>query len=540
MASSAGYRNPECHFLNFAYDQHHTSSLTVLVNSVRFHITADGKKWKKDSGKGAKLAELYEKLISALKEEDDLRYTKPCSKANLRSGSSQDSGHGTSDSEAAEDQDSAVDVKENKPDPKFVDESKEDPDAAIRKWLLTPFGSIFDEQAPKSDKQEGLSVQQWYERPTMFYSLSIDSGSLKAEEEEVTEQKEKIMSDMIPRLYAPKWMRDYDIPWCQASDLKVLRESDDPEPFLPMLVNKGKEEFFLKIVDPSQSSPTKREVKLLKDIEKLGLHKKMRVPLIKSLVGYDNSKTEMVGFLLTAIDDPTPLTKLLDSDVSQERRDKFAKEAERMKGLLHENSIVWGDAKSDNFMVDKHDNLWIIDFGGSYTEGWVDPELMETVEGDNMGVERIVEALHDPDANTFDPEEDKTLPFAPGNQKDETAPEKTSSRKRKADSPAQDDATSETEPEQEQSSKRAKRLPKSSAKKPATQTDIEDAEVSDAEQDEISEDEEAYCVCGKPSSGEMIGCDNDDCKRQWFHFKCVGITKAPKSKKWYCDDCQKI
>lgn len=76
-----------------------------------------------------------------------------------------------------------------------------------------------------------------------------------------------------------------------------------------------------------------------------------------------------------------------------------------------------GQAKADNLMVDKNDDLWIIDFGGSYTAGWVDPELMETVEGDDMGVDRIVNALHDPNANTWDAEEDKTLPFQPVEEK---------------------------------------------------------------------------------------------------------------------------
>jgi hypothetical protein len=41
-----------------------------------------------------------------------------------------------------------------------------------------------------------------------------------------------------------------------------------------------------------------------------------------------------------------------------------------------------------------------------YTEGWVDEELSETKAGDDMGVEKIVNALIDPDENTFDPEDE--------------------------------------------------------------------------------------------------------------------------------------
>ena len=47
-----------------------------------------------------------------------------------------------------------------------------------------------------------------------------------------------------------------------------------------------------------------------------------------------------------------------------------------------------------------------------------------------------------------------------------------------------------------------------------------------------------YCYCQSPYDevSEMIGCDSDDCKHEWFHFECVGIVIAPKGK-WFCPDC---
>ena len=47
-----------------------------------------------------------------------------------------------------------------------------------------------------------------------------------------------------------------------------------------------------------------------------------------------------------------------------------------------------------------------------------------------------------------------------------------------------------------------------------------------------------HCVCQKPQSGKMIGCDNPDCKIEWFHYNCMGIKRAPKGK-WYCSNCKK-
>lgn len=48
--------------------------------------------------------------------------------------------------------------------------------------------------------------------------------------------------------------------------------------------------------------------------------------------------------------------------------------------------------------------------------------------------------------------------------------------------------------------------------------------------------EPTYCFCNQVSFGKMVGCDGDDCKREWFHLLCIGFTHPPKGK-WYCDEC---
>ncbi len=53
----------------------------------------------------------------------------------------------------------------------------------------------------------------------------------------------------------------------------------------------------------------------------------------------------------------------------------------------------------------------------------------------------------------------------------------------------------------------------------------------------IDPDEPTYCLCDQVSYGEMIGCDNDACTIEWFHFNCVGLTTKPKGK-WYCPKCR--
>jgi hypothetical protein len=49
-------------------------------------------------------------------------------------------------------------------------------------------------------------------------------------------------------------------------------------------------------------------------------------------------------------------------------------------------------------------------------------------------------------------------------------------------------------------------------------------------------DEQLYCFCQQVSYGEMIACDGENCKNEWFHYECVGLNEPPKGV-WYCPDC---
>ncbi|KAL3465172.1 inhibitor of growth proteins N-terminal histone-binding-domain-containing protein [Aspergillus heterothallicus] len=63
-----------------------------------------------------------------------------------------------------------------------------------------------------------------------------------------------------------------------------------------------------------------------------------------------------------------------------------------------------------------------------------------------------------------------------------------------------------------------------------------DDEMDDDEEDEGNEDTRVYCTCRTVSHGDMVACDNENCKFEWFHWKCVGLTREPVGK-WYCPDC---
>lgn len=88
--------------------------------------------------------------------------------------------------------------------------------------------------------------------------------------------------------------------------------------------------------------------------------------------------------------------------------------------------------------------------------------------------------------------------------------------------------------------KKAKKTTQTSQKKRGTARKVErERSASPPEQKnlEIDPDEPTYCLCDEVSYGEMIGCDNDLCPIEWFHFNCVGLSGKPKGK-WFCPFCR--
>ena len=65
-----------------------------------------------------------------------------------------------------------------------------------------------------------------------------------------------------------------------------------------------------------------------------------------------------------------------------------------------------------------------------------------------------------------------------------------------------------------------------------------DGEGNKEEESPVLKLQPTYCLCGEGEHGQMIACDDPRCPREWFHYKCVGITREPKGK-WYCPDCVK-
>ena len=72
------------------------------------------------------------------------------------------------------------------------------------------------------------------------------------------------------------------------------------------------------------------------------------------------------------------------------------------------------------------------------------------------------------------------------------------------------------------------------------QADAYDVPASGGEHDPaaagVVEDTTPYCLCRRPTCGEMIGCDSATCEIEWFHLDCVRLKAAPTGN-WYCPQC---
>ncbi|XP_037031249.1 PHD finger protein ING1-like [Bradysia coprophila] len=59
-------------------------------------------------------------------------------------------------------------------------------------------------------------------------------------------------------------------------------------------------------------------------------------------------------------------------------------------------------------------------------------------------------------------------------------------------------------------------------------------EAASTEEEEY--DLDALCHCRSPEYGQMVECDDANCKIKWYHFDCVGLTKSPEGL-WFCPSC---
>ncbi|KAB5572201.1 hypothetical protein GE09DRAFT_1098671 [Coniochaeta sp. 2T2.1] len=267
-------------------------------------------------------------------------------------------------------------------------------DTDVFEWVTRPFELLFAELAPSpapSNNHANITVTlQEYLFPSFFiFALDVVDEKL---------QPRRIEAKKSPYSPSHVWLND-DLDdlekWTTLYDpAGVVLSFDNPEDALfkpprKVLIDDGQTACFFKpCYSPVQ---TKNELDAYKKMASANLDPHLRVCRLLGVVMDDNGS--VMGLLLTYIDHGgRTLSSNVDPDhPSASTRKRWMDQLEAALTELHKAGIVWGDVKAENVLVDREDNVWITDFGGGYTEGWVERQMAGTMEGDLAGMAKLRE-----------------------------------------------------------------------------------------------------------------------------------------------------
>ena len=195
--------------------------------------------------------------------------------------------------------------------------------------------------------------------------------------------------------FGMKIVNDMGLPQYSSKDIRVL-ETLVEYGYITQVSVEGKE-MCCKSGDGAFWHSIEREFDCLRKVARSHLANSIRVPRLLGLV--TSAETGMIIGILEEYIPTGTLSNLRELQyegmkASTERRKMWGAQVRETVDLLHDIGVIWGDGKPHNVLIHKEtDDAWVIDFGGGYTDGWVDEELMETLEGDEQAVGRILEFL---------------------------------------------------------------------------------------------------------------------------------------------------
>ena len=267
-------------------------------------------------------------------------------------------------------------------------------------WLSKPFEPLIGQLAPSSVVRLGneMPTLSQYLFPPHFV-CGIEATDEKLQPYQLSTQEHGWCSPIV--IVDDDFLSDLD-QWTQSyhpSDVKICYDRTEDiliKPPTKVIVDGGQDgpvAYFFKRFELS-FGPThaKKELTTCKEIAMA------QIPLppeawVCRLQGVVRDGNGLMGMLFTWIDKKGVLSRARAAQSSPPLRRRWATQIRESLEKLHQRGIIWGDAKADNILIDRDDNAWVIDFGGSYTLGWVDKEKDGTLEGDAQGLAKIMDIL---------------------------------------------------------------------------------------------------------------------------------------------------
>jgi serine/threonine protein kinase len=246
---------------------------------------------------------------------------------------------------------------------------------------------------PPTAKVQPVTLHSLLYPETIHLQFATVDGEAKILEQDVHAEQHGFEHAAPPPI---QLKNDLGLPTHLSTDIQVLEEIQGQGEITHVLVD-GRERC-CKSGEPFNWKAIEREFDCLGKITQSKHGKSIQIPKLTGLVTSPDGG-QIIGILEEYVPtDREKLATLRDVDpsvVAVSRRRKWASQIQRMVDSLHEIGIVWGDGKPANVLIHKDtDDAWLIDFGGSWTDDWVDEEFMETQEGDEQAVGRIFDFLH--------------------------------------------------------------------------------------------------------------------------------------------------
>ncbi|OBT67091.1 hypothetical protein VE03_04399 [Pseudogymnoascus sp. 23342-1-I1] len=266
----------------------------------------------------------------------------------------------------------------------------DDPDITeedLYDWALEPLLPLFQQIDSNPTNKQTFTLYDYFNPITLKYKLHAAGGILLAspnDETNATPRRQGV--NLAPSNLSFQW------PLFRPSDISICNK--DPKDALtqfPRKVFVDKEICYFKAFQPGCQRDALHELNAYLRIDHLKIEDSLRVPHIVGIVQGEDSSS-YVGLLLSFIDcDGRTLEGAVRADTPEHLRQRWVAQVTSTVNHLHEAGIVWGDAKAANVLVDINMDAWIIDFGGGFTEGWVEREKAGTVGGDIQGLAKIVD-----------------------------------------------------------------------------------------------------------------------------------------------------
>ncbi|KAF3214508.1 hypothetical protein TWF192_006092 [Orbilia oligospora] len=80
-------------------------------------------------------------------------------------------------------------------------------------------------------------------------------------------------------------------------------------------------------------------------------------------------------------------------EVPWELRERWAIQIRQSLEELHRIGVFWGGGKPSNIIIDDNNDLWLIDFGDGWTNGWTEEMSVGTLASDKQVLEKILKYL---------------------------------------------------------------------------------------------------------------------------------------------------